>query len=66
MILNDGQIFFKKILHCEHRKILKVCLAIFHNYNIFHSSVVSDLPSETKGFQFESGSQVCAEVTSLQ
>ena len=34
--------------------------------SVFLLSVVSDLRSETKGSRFESGCQLCAEVSSLQ
>ena len=38
------------------------------NVNLYeaNSQMVSDLRSQTKGSQFESGCQLCAEVSSLQ
>ena len=37
-----------------------------NNHRITTKTLVSDLRSETKGSRFESGCQLCAEVSSLQ
>ena len=48
-----------QVIQCE------LCNYQIHN-NWARSLVVSDLRSETKGSRFESGCQLCVEVSSLQ
>ena len=62
--------FLKKISGVRGRggrgRLLETPKSIYVRYVRARSLVVSDLRSVTKGSRFESGCQLCAEVSSLQ